>query len=172
VSDARSVFHSLTTAMRLHVDRIPAAQEHYRLVTISDPRALEALMTCYRATPRKVECSMKNPFVSIMSVADVGRRLDEFTPANRAVFLDYLAGFTASKKPIDLMVPAYGLGPDGFLLLDGNHRVTAAVLSGKPVSVTLAVLDGPIDRRILWDLRFWDGGFRRFARRIAARQAA
>lgn len=167
MSDAQTVFETLSTQMRLHRDRIPAAMAHYELVIIEDHRALDELFTCYRGTPTQVECSMKNPFAFPMRVSEVRERLDEFEPANKSAFERYVAAFSdPGHEPIEMVLPAYGLGKHGYLLLDGNHRATAAAIAHRPFRLTLAVLAGPIDRRILRDLKFWDGGLRRFGRRI------
>lgn len=172
MNEAQHVFKDLSTSMRLHSDRIGPADADYRLETLSRLEELDPVYTCYRATRNRVECSMKNPFVVPMTVADIRRRLDEFPSANRAAFLDYVARFTHQAGPLELTLPAYGLGEAGYLLLDGNHRATAVAIAGRPFTITLAVLDGPIDRRILRDLKFWDGGWRRFARRIKAGRTA
>lgn len=167
MSDAQEVFDGLSTQMRLHRDRIPKGAARYSLEAIDDRQALDALFTCYRGTPTQVECSMKNPFAFPMRISEVRRRLDEFEPANRAAFECYVASFSgAGDEPVEMVIPAYALGEDGFLLLDGNHRATAAAIAGRPFRVTLATLHGPVDRRILKDLKFWDGGFKRFGRRF------
>ncbi|WMT89073.1 hypothetical protein [Pelagibacterium sp. H642] len=167
MSDAQEVFDGLSTKMRLHRDRIPEGAARYSLETIDDRQALDALFTCYRGTPTQVECSMKNPFAFPMRISEVRRRLDEFEPANRAAFERYVAAFNAvGDEPIEMVIPAYALGKEGFLLLDGNHRATAAAIAGRPFRLTLATLNGPVDRRILKDLKFWDGGLKRFGRRL------
>jgi hypothetical protein len=108
---------------------------------------------------------MKYPWVSPMTVRDVRQRLGEFTPANRDAFLAYASQFSTQGN-VELTLPAYGLGSNGYLLLDGNHRATAIAMCDIPFEMSLAILDGPVDRRILRDLKFWDGGVRRFARRF------
>lgn len=167
MSDPESIFDELSTQMRLHRDRIGPGAARYSLKTIEDHDALDTLFTCYRGTPAQVECSMKNPFAFPMRVKEVRERLDEFEPANRSAFMRYVTAFgQPDAQPIKMVLPAYGLGMDGFLLLDGNHRATAAAIARRPFHLTLAVLDGPVDRRILKDLKFWDGGLRRFGRRL------
>ena len=167
MSDPKTVFDTLSTQMRLHRDRIPAGAARYSLEIVEDLQTLDALFTCYRGTPTQVECSMKNPFAFPMRVREVRGRLDEFEPANKSAFDRYVTAFgEAGGETIDMVLPTYGLGADGYLLLDGNHRATAAAIAGRPFRLTLAVLNGPVDRRILKDLKFWDGGLKRFGRRL------
>jgi hypothetical protein len=168
MTDAKQIFGRLETQMRLHEERIPAAARRYSLHHIRDAAELDLLFTCYRSTRNKVDCSMKNPFAQPMRIKDVRERLVEFAPGNRYAFWDYVDAFSRDPwAPIQLTLPAYGLSKHGFLLLDGNHRATAASISRRPLEVTLAVLEGPIDRRILVDLKFWDGGLLRFKRQVS-----
>lgn len=54
-----------------------------------------------------------------------------------------------------LVFPAYRLPDDEYLLLDGNHRVVAAVVVEK-LPITLHVLRGNISKEILPDLWRWE----------------
>lgn len=53
---------------------------------------------------------------------------------------------------VTLMLPAYCVGKDRFLLLDGNHRSIAASRAGVEYVVDLSVIEGPIDPGVFSDL--------------------
>ncbi|MPY34142.1 hypothetical protein FNH09_23690 [Streptomyces adustus] len=64
---------------------------------------------------------------------------------------------------ISLMLATYALGPDGYLVLDGNHRLTALaqlVAKGCPATLTEFRLTAPLDPALLPDLRHYRGGGR------------
>jgi hypothetical protein len=151
--------------LRLHLDRIPAALGSVSAVRTRDRQDLGSLFTAYRATGRKVEASMNNPWARPMRIAELASRLDQFDPLNRKAFEHYRDTFAAATAPIRLEAPAYDLGRDGYLLLDGNHRIAALFMADIPFELTLVVLHAPVDRKILVDLRYWDGGLRRFFNR-------
>ncbi len=53
------------------------------------------------------------------------------------------------------VVPAYQL-PDGqALLLDATHRMVSATVAAARLNVAAALIEGPIDDRVLPDLRHW-----------------
>lgn len=53
--------------------------------------------------------------------------------------------------------PAFALTGTRYLILDGNHRLTALVMHarGAPVELTLAAIQGPVDESFIPDLRHW-----------------
>lgn len=65
-----------------------------------------------------------------------------------------------SRFPISpLVLPCYAL-PEGDLCLDGNHRLSAALQFNPGLTVVLFSIQGPLDRAILPDLRFWESRHR------------
>ena len=155
----------METGMRLHLERLPSdATIEYRRIT--DRGELGQLFSAYRGTPWKVERPLWDPLARPLRVHDIAERLDEFLETNRGHFLSLLDQFRRNSSRIALRLPAYRLADGEALLLDGNHRATALWMSGKPVDVTLAMLCAPVDRRMLIDLKYWDGGWRRFINRI------
>lgn len=144
----------------LHLEALPRDVE-IATVTVREARALGGLFTTCRRTRRHVETSLANPFSRPMSVEEVADALGLFTPDHRRVFERYLRQFIRQDAPVRLDVPAYDLGRGRHLLLDGEHRVTALYMADVPCDVRLAVLRGPVDRRIFPDLRYWDGGLLR-----------
>lgn len=58
---------------------------------------------------------------------------------------------------VQLLVPAYDLGGERILLLDACHRVAALTDADVRVAAAILTLRGPIDPRVLPDLRHWAG---------------
>ena len=58
-------------------------------------------------------------------------------------------------ESVPLIAPAYALPNGEFFLLDGNHRLVAAVIAGKS-PVLLHVVQGPVSRAIVPDLWRWE----------------
>jgi hypothetical protein len=58
---------------------------------------------------------------------------------------------------VQLLLPAYDV-ERGYLLLDGAHRSIATLQANIDYCVELAVIHGPIDRRVLSDLAVFEGG--------------
>lgn len=54
------------------------------------------------------------------------------------------------------MFPAYTVS-DGFLVLDGNHRLVALARSGLAATFSFATIEGPIDDQAVFDLHYWQG---------------
>lgn len=155
----------METGMRLHLERMPSdTRIEFRRIT--DRNELGRLFTSCRATARRVERPISHPFARPLRIHGVAARMDEYSNSNRGRFLALVDYFKNSTDPIALRLPAYRLADGDALLLDGNHRATALWMSGEPIDVTLAMLCGPIDRRMLIDLKYWDGGWRRFLNRI------
>jgi hypothetical protein len=144
--------------MRLHSERLKPGQASYFRHVITEFDELNALYTSYRATKSRVAASIANPFAKPMRVREVAARLSQYDPANFAVFNRYTTQFVSSEAPPVVEVPAYSLQNCGFLLLDGIHRAVALARAHRAFQLFLVVLDGPLDRRILIDLKYWDGG--------------
>lgn len=153
--------------MKLHLGRIRSNTARVSSMIINDRHKLGQLMSAYRQTPFGVETRLENPLSKPMSVAEVAAKLDEFQPDNRSAFRNYLDHIVASKGQPRWVLPAYDLHSSGLLLLDGNHRAVATYLARRRFVVELRVLHGPLDRRILAPLKYWDGGVRRFWHRMS-----
>jgi hypothetical protein len=155
---------NLDINMRLHFDRLPDSAEVV-VRQVEDHHELGDWFTAFRATPGRVELGVSNPFAKPMRVCDVAARMGEFSQQCRAGFHHFLEQFGRERTMVTVDVPAYDLGEHGLILLDGNHRVTAIWMTGVPFRINLHALRAPIDRRLLIDLKYWDGGWRRFLNR-------
>ncbi|MBA2592597.1 MAG: hypothetical protein H0U97_10240 [Gammaproteobacteria bacterium] len=75
--------------------------------------------------------------------------------------------FTESRQPIHLVLPAYALTENRYLLLDGTHRAAALLLSDVVFRMMVFVVNGPLDAGAVADLVHWAR-----PRRIAERSDA
>jgi hypothetical protein len=98
-------------------------------------------------------CSV--PQARPVTVGYVADHLDTWIIGKRTRIEQYAHAFQASPNPISISLVTYSLPGKRFLILDGNHRAVAAVLSGKEMTATLVVICGPCDPTALPDLIHW-----------------
>ena len=153
-------------SLRLHPERIADREVSIERRQFTSPTELGEFYTAFRATHCRVEATLVNPFARPLKVKDLVARIDEHSDVVRTSFLSMRDYFIAEGKHQRIEIPAYDLGSDGYLLLDGNHRTTGLYMAGVPFTLTLSVLKAPVDRRNLIDLKYWDGGLNRFFNRI------
>ena len=150
--------------LRLHSERIPPGQSRVITREIRSAAEVENLFCAFRATNQRIFVGSGTPNARPMRIAELIARLSEIPEHDRVRFSP--SHYVEGGAPPEVQVPAYCVGQDEFLLLDGNHRATALALSGRPFKLQLKVLEAPVDRKFLFDLKFWDGGLRRFSRRL------
>ena len=78
----------------------------------------------------------------------------EFTAHREAVEV-MAASLRSIPGPVQLVIAAYALPEGRRLVLDGNHRLAAVVQESFPFRALVATLRGPVDERVLPDLRQW-----------------
>lgn len=156
--------------LRLHSERIPPERcRIYRRQIRSGAHAAR-LFSAFRSGGGRPFVGFGHPLARPMRIGEVIDHLEEIDPSERRRFA--ADKFLETGMPEQVEVPAYALGEDEYLLLDGNHRTTALCLAEQPSRLTLRVLEAPVDRRFLIDLKYWDGGWRRFGRRLRRWQEA
>jgi hypothetical protein len=64
--------------------------------------------------------------------------------------------FRKLTTPVQLLLATYSLPREGHLVLDGNHRLAAAIQGNVPFIALTVTLHGPIDANVLPDLRHWE----------------
>jgi hypothetical protein len=156
--------------LRLHSNRIPPEQVRITTRELHRSEEVFALFSVFRATRRRMFVGSGVPWAYPLRVGEVVERLANVPMPERARFLP--DKFLREGLPKEVVVPAYSLGGEDFLLLDGNHRAAALALTGRHFVLKVRVLEAPVDRRFLYDLRHWDGGSRRFVSRLKASWAS
>lgn len=153
-------------AVRLHPERIREGDARIWTRLVTDRDELGDFFTASRATRTRMIVRLGAPFSYPLRIREMVARMGETTPSFQAPFDVIQDDLAASGGVPAIEIPAYDLGEDGVLLLDGNHRAVALYRSQKRFRLTLSMLSAPVDRRILTDLRYFDGGLKRFARRL------
>ena len=86
-------------------------------------------------------------------------RVLDWAPASFSAHRDAVDSAAAVLRdlplPTQLVIGAYALPNGGRLVLDGNHRLAAIVQEGMAFRGLVVTLNGPLDERILPDLRHW-----------------
>lgn len=114
---------------------------------------VEALYTPWYVTPGVGEVSFADTDAQPLRVSQVAAHLDDLRPERRAAMAAIAAGFDRGAGPVT--VPCYGLPSGELLLLDGNHRMSAAAVHRLPVRALAVIVHGPADPTILPDLAAW-----------------
>ncbi|WP_284392727.1 hypothetical protein [Devosia yakushimensis] len=156
-------FPEMTT--RLHANRLVHYQQSLQWVELKTAKDIAPLFSAFRATKHRAGVSLANPFARPLRIGELVNRFDQMNSETRSPFEAMRNHFLEHGVPATLELPAYAVGPGQYFLLDGNHRAAGLYLVGADVSLRLRVLNAPIDRRFLIDLKYWDGGWRRFLHR-------
>ena len=92
--------------------------------------------------------------IRLVDIPSVIGRLD----ARRGAAIQQLAGEVARyKRPVQFPAVVYSVGKDAGVVVDGNHRIAASLLSRKPFSILAFCIQGPVDAAVLPDLTHWHG---------------
>lgn len=86
---------------------------------------------------------------------DLPRVLDRLAARRRGAVEALVDDITRAASPLQFPIPLYSLPGEGAIVLDGNHRLSACVLSAVPFSLISFTIAGPLDPRILPDLIHW-----------------
>lgn len=116
------------------------------------PDVLGGLFTVWYQTADGTDGDWRNPGDRPLRVAECADAMDIWPADRRDRIHGFADAFRGDDRPVQLVLPAYAVGGDGAVLLDGTHRAVAAHLSGADVRIMLFVLDGPLDPRVLPDL--------------------
>ena len=87
-------------------------------------------------------------------LSDIPENLIFLNEDRKKLIFALLDSFKVSRQPLQMFVPVYDLGGQ-CLLLDGNHRMAALVLSDTPFKLLTFTVFGPMDSSVLPDLRHW-----------------
>jgi hypothetical protein len=78
---------------------------------------------------------------------DIPKVLSHFPPRRRRLIRQLADQFRESQSPIELVVPALATAKNRYVLLDGNHRVGALMLSDVPFRLLAFIVHGPARSR-------------------------
>ena len=82
--------------------------------------------------------------------------LDAWTYRSVRKIFQMLIEFAAASEAVRFDMPTYRVG-DNCLILDGSHRTLALCMLRKSISVSALVIEGPLDRKVLPDLKHFGG---------------
>jgi hypothetical protein len=84
----------------------------------------------------------------------------QFDEERRELIHKLSQSFTEADQPVQLILPVYHLYDDRCLILDGNHRAAAVVMSGAPFKLMAFAIHGPLDGHIVPELQYWGSTYK------------
>ncbi|MEV6828051.1 hypothetical protein [Amycolatopsis sp. NPDC051102] len=131
-----------------------AAECRIEASTSRSAAMLGDLRTVWYAGPDGRDGEFRDPGARPLRVRETGCTEATWSAERAARISDFETRFRADPGPVQLALPVYVLGDDGFLLLDGTHRAVAAHRAGGEVRLLMFAVHGPRDETMLPDLRF------------------
>ena len=127
------------------------------VVVLRDKRAFDALRLPWCLNASNAFVNYDAPSASPVSLGDVPQWL-EYLPSNmRATIKQFEGEFRSGARTTELEIPSYALPANRYLVLDGNHSLSALTLCGLPFVVHMYVVKGPIDQNVLPDIVHFTG---------------
>lgn len=117
---------------------------------------LGSLTTVWYSTPDGEQGDWRNPRDRLLRVHEARSGLTSWPDDREQRVATFKTRFAAEAEPIQLVLPAYAVGDEQYLLLDGNHRAAAAYEQNSEVRLLLLALRGPIRGDILPDLNHFE----------------
>lgn len=118
---------------------------------------IDELSTCffpwYLCDGREVPYSAEG--AEIVSMQKLSRQYPALAAERRKAIELFAEELKGQASSVQLLLPAYSLGEGRHLFLDGCHRVAALARIDRPFTALLLSVEGPLDERILPDLRYW-----------------
>lgn len=143
-------FREPVTQVRLDWDALRAVEPRVDVDTVTEVDAvLGWYTTWYVADGAESDYSVGARPLRLSDVAEHRNALDD----ERRGRIDAVA----HSAPGVVAVAAYALPRGERLVIDGNHRLAAAVLHGLPLRAVVATVHGPLDARVLPDLAHFGG---------------
>lgn len=122
-----------------------------RVVTSLGDQAGHWIVPWYLSGGRQV--SYDTAGAQYLRLDEVPDTLSLLEPERRG-FIEDLTRRLAKNSPVQFLMATYRVR-DTEIILDGNHRAVAALLSGAECRILVLSIDGPIDPRYLPDLVHW-----------------
>lgn len=88
-------------------------------------------------------------------LSEIPKSLLYLSQQRQETIISLAKSYEYTRPPIQLVVPVYAVGETCSLVLDGNHRLAALVISKVTFTVLVMKLYGPCDDQILPDLIHW-----------------
>ena len=131
--------------------------ENYRITThlLSNRARLGNYFVPWYVSPAGKECPLQEDGAKALSLADVRANLKYLDARRIGRIVKHRVAFTMQTKPIEFRVPAYSMPDSRYVVLDGNHRLSALALLDVRFCVTICAIEGPMEPRLLWNLAYW-----------------
>jgi hypothetical protein len=105
-----------------------------------------------------VEVNYDAPDAKPLRLSDVASRLAALRANRQSGIRAKEAEMRSDSGLATFATPVYALPHGEFIAMDRCHRLSALMLAKQPFSVTLCVVEGPLDPACLNDLKHWQIG--------------
>ncbi len=127
------------------------------VLVLEDKRTFDALWLPWCLNASNAFVSFNAPSASPVRLSDVAQWF-EYLPSNmRATIQQFEGEFRSGVRTTELEIPSYALPANRYIVLDGNHSLSALTLCGLPFIVHMYVVKGPVDPNVLPDLVHFTG---------------
>jgi hypothetical protein len=136
-------------------DRFLADNWPVRSARLTTPDGLRQCLLPWYLGGSGREVAYNEPDAKPLRLSSIPQVLDSLKADRQARIQRFVAQFKLATAPVEFSVPAYSLASDGYLVLDGNHRLSALTLSSVPFAISLWSVCGPLEDDCLPDLVHW-----------------
>jgi hypothetical protein len=125
------------------------------LSVIEDKGELSGWYVPWYVGENKEEVNYSEPNAQPLALSEIPGNLSFLNKTRRELILSLSESYRVSRQPLQMFAPVYALGKDQFLILDGSHRMSALMISDVSFKLMAFTVFGPMDSRVLPDLRHW-----------------
>jgi hypothetical protein len=101
------------------------------------------------------ETIYSEPDAKPLLLPDIPLSLLHLSQQRQERIISLAKSYEQTRPPVQLVVPLYALGKTRSLVLDGNHRLAALVITKVAFTILVMKLYGPCDDQVLPDLIHW-----------------
>lgn len=97
------------------------------------------------------------PMARPIQVQDIPDVISRFDNRRQEHIQELTEAFKQAGEPVQLVLAAYCINRNTYLLLDGSHRAAAVILAQVPFRLIGFVIVGPVEADVVSDLGYWEG---------------
>lgn len=150
--DFRSLFSpNIRAALNWNLLEVTESKIETRIITKHEE--LEELFTVWHVSPSGSYTDWSAPDAVPQTIKEAINGTNSWQDDRKLRVRLFQEQYKLTSEPVNLLLPVYQVGSK-FVLLDSTHRVTAITQARLGFTALLVAITGPIDERVLPDLRW------------------